>query len=209
MEVEHENESAALEHDDLVVLVLPRDVAGVVAGQPAVLLLGDVHGAVPVVEELVLEQVALHQAPLAAGVVERLVVADAREVKPLRMAELVADEVEVRLAAESVGDQADHLMQRHAPVDDQGRWGIHSHLPVHLLVHQPERQSFVPDERLVVRLRVRDRLLLPPAVTQRVNDVADAPILVRLFLQHFDPLVGDRHAQTVVEPTAALVERTA
>ena len=48
------------------------------------------HVAIKVVEEPVLEAVVVHKVPLAAAVVETLSVADAWEVQPLWVAELVA-----------------------------------------------------------------------------------------------------------------------
>ena len=35
-----------------------------------------------------------------------------------------------------------------------------AHVPIHLLIHQPEGERFVPHQRLIVRFGVRDRLLL-------------------------------------------------
>ena len=47
-----------------------------------------------------------------------------------------------------MSEEADHLMQLHAAVDD-GRHGNHgAHVGVHLLVHQPERKGFVPYQSL-------------------------------------------------------------
>ena len=48
------------------------------------------HVAIKVVEEPVLEGVVVHKVPLATAVVEALSVADAWEVQPLWVAELIA-----------------------------------------------------------------------------------------------------------------------
>lgn len=74
-----------------------------------------------------------------------------REVEPLRMAELVADEVEVRLSGEPVRHGADHLVERDAARDDHmfGVAGVHavlrhyqaSHVRVHGLREGEHKKS--------------------------------------------------------------------
>ena len=135
-------------------------------------------------------------------------VADAREVEPLGMAELVALEVEPALAAQTVGQQADHLVKGQAAVDDGRERRQRRHVRVHLGVHEPEGDRLVAHERLVVALHVGDVGLLPSAVLERVHDVAEVPVLVLGLLEQLDPLVGQSHGQTVVEARAALLHRT-
>lgn len=61
-----------------------------------------------------------------------LVVAGAGEVDPLGVAKLVAHEVQIALAAETVRDEADDLVQLQAAID-YGRQGRHHrHVRVHL-----------------------------------------------------------------------------
>lgn len=51
-----------------------------------------------------------------------------------------------------MSEEADHLMQLHATVDD-GCHGTHeAHVGVHLLVHQPEGQSLIPNQSLGSRV---------------------------------------------------------
>ncbi len=45
-------------------------------------------------------------------------------------------------------DEADHLVQRHAAVDDDRRLADRRHVRVHLLVHQPEGHRLVPNQSL-------------------------------------------------------------
>ena len=69
-------------------------------------------------------------------------VALAREVDPLGVAELVAHEIQIGLPARRDGHQPDHLVQRHAAVDEQiFRRAVH--VEIHLLVHQSERDGLV------------------------------------------------------------------
>ena len=125
-------------------------------------------------------------------------VALAREVDPLGMPELVAHEVEVGLTARGDGHQADHLVQGHAAVDDDVlRSAVH--VEIHLLVHQPEGDGLVADERLVVRLGVGYGLDFGQAVGHHRPHLPDVPLLVGHLLQLLDPEVGDGHAQAVVE----------
>lgn len=145
MEIEDPKEPCALEDQDLVALVLQADV-GLRGVEPAVLVLGKLHGAVELVEELVPQQVVLGEVELAASVPEGVVVAGPREVEPFGVAELVALEVQVALAAEGVGDEPDHLVQGHAALDDGGELREGGHVRVHFLVAQPHHEGFVADE---------------------------------------------------------------
>ena len=217
------------------------------------------------VEVLVFEGRVVDQVPLAARVVVRLVVALARKVQPLRVAEFVSwtqqhtangsrfqsslsqrtkepkqkearkgtgrqertDKVEVALAAEGVADEADHLVESHAAVDHRRRARLVRHVRVHFLVHQPKGQRLVANQclrgffvkrrlvsgqtkvHLVVRLGVGDGLLHPAPVRQRVDDVAHVPVLVFELFDELDPLVGNGHAEAVVEADATLFHRPA
>ena len=122
----------------------------------------------------------VRQRPLPAGVVHRPAVALAREIDPFGVAELVAHEVEIAFAGQAEGDQADQLVQGDAAVDDQVVAGL-VHVPVHVLVHQPEGERLVADQRLVVALGVADVLFAVAAVEQRVKQLAEVPLLVASF----------------------------
>lgn len=47
-----------------------------------------------------------------------------------------------------MSEQANHLMKLHAAVNDRCHRYHGTHIGVHLLVHQPEGQSFIPDQSL-------------------------------------------------------------
>lgn len=101
VEVEDEDAAAALEHDDLVALVLEADVRlGRV--QPPVVRLRQVHLAVELVEVFVPQEVVICEVQLAPRIPERVLVPLARKVEPFRMAEFVAFKVEVALTSEAV-----------------------------------------------------------------------------------------------------------
>lgn len=144
VEVEDPQQARALKHNDLVALVLEADVR-LRRMQPAVLLLCPLHLGVEVVEESVAQELVVDEVELAARVVERVSVAFAGEVEPLRVPELVAFEIEVALAAEAVRDEADHLVQREAAGDDGGFFGEGRHVRVHFGVAEPEEEGFVTD----------------------------------------------------------------
>lgn len=145
VEVEDEHSTSALEDDDLVALVLEADV-GLGAAEPAEAPLGGVHGPVEGVEQAVPQQRVVRQVQLPPRVPERVLVALAREVQPLRVPELVALEVEVPLAAQPVRQQPDHLVQRHAPVDDGRQRRQRRHVGVQLGVAEVHHQGLVADE---------------------------------------------------------------
>jgi hypothetical protein len=92
VEVKHEEEACALVRDDLVALVLERDVR-LRAGEPVVLGVEVVHGGIEGAEVLVPEQIVVKDVPLSTSVLEGAVVALAREVEPLSMiVSLVTDQ---------------------------------------------------------------------------------------------------------------------
>lgn len=192
VEVEDPEQARALEGDDLVAVVLERDVR-LRAVQPAVLLLRPLHLAVELVQELVPQQVVVGEVELASRVVEGVVVAGAWEVEPFRVSELVAEEVEVAFAAEAVGDQTDHLVQGHTALDDGGECAEGGHVGVHFGIAQPEEKGLVTDERLVVRLGVCDGLLAVAPVGQSEHEVAHVPVNILLFLQPLDVQVRNCH----------------
>mmetsp|Transcript_29626 Transcript_29626/g.71148 ORF Transcript_29626/g.71148 Transcript_29626/m.71148 type:complete len:352 (-) Transcript_29626:192-1247(-) len=126
------------------------------------------------------------------------------------MTELTAHKRQVPLAPEATGHQPDHLVQRNAPVDNQG-FRIHdtAHVEVHLLVHEPHGDGLVADDGLVVGLGVGDALLPPPAVLERVGEMPHVPLVVRLLLEHLDPQVGQGHRQPIIKTKPALRHRPA
>lgn len=133
VEVEDENDTGPLEHDDLVALVLERDV-GLWGVEPAVFGLSEVHGPVEIVQEMVSQKVIVGEIELPPSVPEGVLVAFAGEVEPLGVAELVAFEVEVALAAEPLREEANHLVKRHSAVNDGSQWCQYGHVGVHLRI---------------------------------------------------------------------------
>jgi hypothetical protein len=119
---------------------------------------------------------------LAARVGEAVVIAFAGEVEPFGVAELVTFEVEVALAAETVGDESDHLVEGETAVDNRCQFGEVGHVCVHFGVAEPEEKSLVSHQpmtistctyvasewylRLVVTFRIRNGLLAVSSVGQ-------------------------------------------
>lgn len=145
MEVEDEKAATSLEDDDLVSLVLERDVC-LRRLQPTEAALAGVHETIKVVEELVPEQVVVGQVKLAPGVPKGVLVALAGEVQPFRVTKLVTLEVEIALAAETVGQEANHLVQGHPSVDDRGECCQHGHVGVHLSIAEMHHEGLVSNE---------------------------------------------------------------
>lgn len=56
--------------------------------------------------------------------VETILTLSPWKVKPLWMTKLVADEVEIRFATETVHNESNHLVQSHASVDDVVGWPL-------------------------------------------------------------------------------------
>ncbi|TNN75114.1 hypothetical protein EYF80_014687 [Liparis tanakae] len=49
---------------------------------------------------------------------------------------------------QTMSEEADHFMQLHAAVDDGRHGNLGAHVGVHLLVHQPEGQTLIPNQSL-------------------------------------------------------------
>lgn len=208
VEVEDPEQPGPFEDDHLVTLVLARDVTlGRV--EPAKPVLDVLHARVEPGQLAIPEQVVVDEVELAAGVVERVAVALAREVKPLRVAELVAFEVEITLTAETVGDEPDELVKGHTTVNHRRELGQLRHVGVHLSVAEPEHERLVTDERLVVALCVCNRLLHVPAVGEGVDKVTYVPIRVVELLEPLDVQVRNGHGKTIVKSKSAERDRNA
>jgi hypothetical protein len=105
MEVEDEQETRTLEHDQLVDLVLERDVS-LWRGEPSMLFLQLVHVRIERGQVLIPQQFVVDHRPLAARMLERITIALAREVEPLWVTGFIALEVEISLSTEGVYKQA-------------------------------------------------------------------------------------------------------
>ena len=62
---------------------------------------------------------------------------------------------------------------------------------------------------LIMGFGICNGLLLVPSVLQDVTDVPHVPVIIRLFLQKFDPHVWNCHAKPVVKSSTAFLYRTA
>jgi len=193
-----------------------------------------VHGTIKVAQKLVPEQLIVHNVPLTTGIVEGRVVASAGEIKPLGMTEFISDKGQVTLTSETVGHQADHLVQSQTSVNDWRQLCQGAHVCVHLLVHKPESNRLVTNQSLVMRLAVSNRGFLRrrmntlsinrsnsedplhcriicrrsiyhvSPVGESKDDVANIPLIVRLLLEQLDPHVRDSHRQAVVKTNTSI-----
>src|SRR5258708_3292204 len=123
------------------------------------------HRAIEAIEPSISKKSIHSQRPLPASEVVAEGIAFPGKIDPLRMAKLVTHKVEVALSAEAERQEPDDLVEAHSPADHEAL-PVVGHVPVHLLVHQPEGQSLVADERLVVALHVRHALFVSPSVKE-------------------------------------------
>lgn len=93
----------------------------------------------------------------------------------------------------------DHFVQRNAPCNNRRILAQVRHVSIHFLVHQPERNSLVTDQCLIVTLGIGNALLAVSTIYQCVDDVAHVPFVITLVFQQFDPHIRDSHRKTVVE----------
>ena len=96
---------------------------------------------------------------------------------------ILTNKIEIAFTTECVCKEPDHLVQCNATIDNDRRPRHRRHAEVHLLVHQPECQRFVADERLVVTLTVCDAPFTMTTIRQSMHNVLDIPLIVRLVLQ--------------------------
>ena len=136
MEIKNPQQLCALKHNDFVALMPQADV-GLFRMQPAVFFFGPLHLAVELVQEPVAQELVVGKVELPAGVPETVVVALAGEIKPFRVAELVAFEVEVAFAAEAVGEEAEHFVEGEAAFNDRGENREDRHIGVDFFVAEP------------------------------------------------------------------------
>ena len=202
MKVEGEDEVGALELNGEVALVDVEKLGGggfedfVVAHEFE-------HRLFEVLEAAVFEVGVVGEVPLATGIFVGPVVAFAGEVDPLGVAEFVADEAEPGFAAGNHGEEANHFMEGEAAVDD-GTFVRFLHVPIHLLIHEPEGEGLVADEALVVGLGVGDGFFAVASVRKLVPKDIEVPLFVGGVFEQFDPMVGDAHAEAVVETESAV-----
>ena len=124
------------------------------------------------------------------------------------MAKLVAHEVEPRLAAQSEGEEANHLVQGNATVNCHRR-RVDTHGIVHFAAYQSERNGLVAHQGLVVAFGIGHRLGLRLVVGHGEEEVVHAPLFLRLVFQHLDPKIRLTHAQAIIETHATVGNRVA
>ena len=90
-----------------------------------------------------------------------------RKVDPLRVPELVAHEVEIPLARGGQSCESNHFVQGDTALDRKV-FAMDRHAVVHARPNEAEDERLVPDQGLVVRLRVTDGPFVAAAVGQLV-----------------------------------------
>ena len=86
---------------------------------------------------------------------------------------------------------------------------VAGHVPIHLLIHQAERERLVTDERLIVAFGVSDGGLAVAAIGERAPQLVEVPILVAAVFEQLDPIVRDAHRETMGESDTAFRNRPA
>ena len=145
MKIKDPQQARTLKHNNLVALMLERNVR-LRRMQPPVPRFCPLHLGIEIIQEPISEELVVDEIELTAGVVEAVIVAGTREVEPLGMAKLVAFEVEVAFAAETVRDEPNHFVEGEAALDDRGEGGERGHVGVELGVAEPHEKRLVTDE---------------------------------------------------------------
>ena len=76
----------------------------------------------------------------------------------------------------------------------------------HVLIHQPECNCLVTDDRLIMWLCIGNALFLPPSIGESVTNVANIPQIIRDFFQQLNPHIGNCHGQTIVEAKTSIFD---
>ena len=98
-------------------------------------------------------------------------------------------------------------MKRHSSVYNRRlRFLIHG--CIHFSIHQTECYGLVTYHRLVVTLSIADSLLVLTFVCKLPPDLTHSPIIIRKFLDPFDPVVSNTHAHAKVKSDTALLQRS-
>ena len=79
-------------------------------------------------------------------------------------------------------------------------------MPVHVGIDEAEDNSLVAHQCLVVTLTVGNGLLVGTTVLHLPENAAGFPVLVGLFLNSLDPIVGYVHGHAVVEAEATVLK---
>jgi hypothetical protein len=163
MEVEHEHTQPFLKNGNLVVVILCPDVpkGGV---ENIIVYINADHSFVKGIQLPILEQLVIEKIPPAPTVVIAPVVALPGEVYPLRVAKLIAHEVQIRITTQTERYQPDHLVQGHPPEHRRRLLTQHRHICVDLRIEQPHSKCFVSHQRLIMTLSIADARLFPTVV---------------------------------------------
>ena len=172
------------------------------------LLVQSDHRVVKLLQLMVLQLRIVCQAPLSAAILEAVAVAFPGEVNPLRMSEFVAHKVQISVAARRHRHQTNHFVQFHGPLDRQTRIS-YAHVPVHLLIRQPEHDRFIPHQRLIMRFTVADGLFTGAPGRQFIPHLPDIPVLVLDLGNRPDPIIRQSHAEPIIKAHAAFPNRQA
>ena len=176
----------------------PQEPDGGLAKKTAILNKGR-HGPVKACQKWVFQVRVVHQAPLPPGIMTGPVIAVAGKIDPLRVAELIAHKVKIPAACRCKGDEADHLVEGHGPLDE--RIGVvFSHVIVHGGPGHAEKVGLIPHQGLVVGFGIADGRLPVAPVGQLVPDRVEIPGLIGHLLDELGPEIGEPHGKPIVKP---------
>ena len=138
----------------------------------------------------------------------RPTVALAGEIKPFWVTKFIAHEGEVAFASKAKCEQADEFMECHTSVYG---WVVIvlTHVPVHVLIHEPECEGFIADECLIMAFCVGDVRFSVASVDEGAPDFMEVPVFVSFFFDGFDPEIWDAHGEPVGEADSAFWDRAA
>ena len=163
------------------------------------------HFTVEIAKIMITKLLVVHQIPLSAGVLIAPSIAFTREVDPLRMSEFIAHEIQITAVDGCCRSKTDHLVQGYATVYHFCLVSL-PEVPVHIRVHQTEDDCLVAHQCLIMRLAVRDGLLVHTTVFDFPEDGRRLPCLIGQFLDGLDPVVRDVHGHTIVEAITAILK---
>ena len=163
------------------------------------------HGLIKLAQILVAQLVVIHQAPLTTCILIAPTVTFTREVNPFGMTELITHEVEVTAIDRRGSEQTYHLVQCDAAMGHIVLVTL-LEMPVHIRINEAEDDGLVTHKCLVMTLGIGDGLLVLTTVGHLPEHAGWFPVLIGLFLDELDPIVGHIHRHAVIKSVTAMLD---
>ena len=164
------------------------------------------HCTIEVSQIVIAKVVIIDKVPLTTGIFMTPTVSFAWEVNPLWMSEFISHEVQITTIDGGGCQKSYHLMKCNTTISHEVFIAF-LEMPIHIGINQPEDNGLVAHQCLIMTLCIRNRFLVSTTIGQFPEHRRWFPVLVLKFLDSFNPIIGDIHRHTIVEPISTIFER--